>query len=77
MTFKSAHLREIVRVPGNKCLVSTARVKSWWLSRTLINLVVPCEIKNRVFVSLAEAQALNLRIEDIPDINKSIVAGAR
>lgn len=39
--------------------------------------MVPCEIENRVFVSLAEAQALNLRIEDIPDIYKSVVASAR
>ena len=76
VAFERAHSAEILGVPSHQRAVCAARVETRWQAsvRVLRELVVPHDVEDRVFVALAVAETLHLRIEDIPDIDEFVEA---
>ena len=73
MAFESANATEIDRVPSRQSAIGTTRMKTWWLSRGAVRLMVPFEIEDGALVSLAKAKTLNPRMENVPHIDELIV----
>lgn len=75
MAFKSPQLGEIHRVPSHQSFICTTRVEARWLSAFRIDLVIPTQVKYSILVAFAESQVLHTWTEDVPHVDKLVVAG--